>query len=209
MDIEIPITILHPAFWKRLFTEWQCVLKSYIDNVEGDLPYWHRERANTGFLAAACWKIGAVVVEEYWTKRKGKRGTYNKTGSCDLFVKYQRYRIFAEAKQLWPVLLEDKRNIKKIKDSLKYAYEQLKNNRYAKTVQYWVSICYVSPMLAENKKFDKKSYISKLKQGFRKDKYYKDVIIVPFFPDINVERFNGGDKYKYPGVVLIAKIYNM
>ncbi len=198
MNNEIPNTISNRKFWQKLFNKWKYVLQLYIDKVKDDLPYWHRERANTGFLAEACWKTGAVVVEEYWTQRKGRRGK-GKVGSCDLFVKHKDLNFSVEAKQLWPPVPEDERNIEHIEDSLDEAYKQLVDNRYARKCQYLVAICYISPML--KRKFDSKLYLRKLRERYKKE------IIIPFFPRINPKRIVGNDEYKYPGIVLIAKVH--
>ena len=200
MSNEIPNIIPNRKFWKKLFDEWKHVLQLYIDKVD-DLPYWHRERANTGFLAEACWRIGAVVVEEYWTQRKGRRGK-SKVGSCDLFVKHKDLDFFVEAKQLWPAAPVDERNLENVEYSLKEAYEQLVDNHYTRKRQYLVAICYIAPMLSiiEEKKFNSKLYLNMLRER------YKDEIIIPFFPDIDPKRIYGKDKHKYPGVVLIARV---
>ncbi len=200
MNNEIPNIIPNRKFWKKLFNKWKHVLQLYIDKVKDDLPYWHRERANTGFLAEACWKIGAVVVEEYWTQRKGRRGK-SKVGSCDLFVKHKDLDFSVEAKQLWPVAPGDERNIKNVEYSLSEAYTQLADNRYTRKGQYLVAICYISPMPILKEKFDSKLYLGKLRER------YKNEIIIPFFPNINPKRINGKDGHKYPGVVLIAKVH--
>lgn len=84
-----------------LLKEWRKILARYTSQADMDLPYWHSERANVGFLAAAVWKSGGVAIEEYWTERE-KKGKKPVKGWVDLWGKMKKGREFSlEAKQLW------------------------------------------------------------------------------------------------------------
>jgi len=68
---EIGANVPEPGTWQRLLFHWCAVLNRYFEwEGEDDLPHWHNERAQIGFLAAAVWRMGGVALEEYCTDRE-------------------------------------------------------------------------------------------------------------------------------------------
>jgi hypothetical protein len=90
------LTVLKPVF-----EELGKVHQEYINRVIDDSPYWYRERAHIGFLAAAIGRGGGITLEEYGTK-KNKQGRPKqdepKHGRCDLYIQFEQAEFQCEAK---------------------------------------------------------------------------------------------------------------
>ena len=115
-------------FWEHLAKIWRSVLDSYIEyspikNLRRDLPYWHCERASTSFLVGAAWKMGAIVIEEYYTERVYSDTKKRSVGHCDLWVRFKDISFSAEVKQLWPKVY----NKESIQKKIEKAEEQLES----------------------------------------------------------------------------------
>lgn len=81
---------------KAILTKWQRLLVAYANAVPGDVAYWTSERTNVGILAAACWRLGGVALEEYVTKKR------QGNGRVDLWMRNRRGNGFTvEAKLAW------------------------------------------------------------------------------------------------------------
>lgn len=179
--------------WEKLLKSWILVMKNYIDNSK-DLPYWHDERANTGFLAAAVWMLGGVAIEEYWTDRiYHKKKSY--VGRCDLWAKLGSLTFSAEAKQLWSA-----KSAARVEDIIKRTQKELKSVQSPDKGKYLVSICFISPKIGSNSKFNKQEIIE-LERKLTKQ---KGIIIATFFPRGGKQVMYKGDQY--PCVILIAKV---
>jgi len=83
---------------KPLLAEWIAVQREYTLRTADYSPYY-RERASTGFLAAAAWQAGGVALEE-WTTAKGPR-TNPRKGRCDLRIHWRKQSYYMEAKHIW------------------------------------------------------------------------------------------------------------
>lgn len=190
--------------WNKLLENWTCVMDKYIKKGGGDLPFWHAERANTGFLAAAAWKIGAVAIEEYYTERKDERKKVSK-GRCDLWVRFKNGTSFsAEAKQLWPSYDAVRTIEKRIIAELNNADKQLKTIKDKGENDRLVSICFVSPRKWKEYNKDKVEVFRKHVEATFNGKNTKTV---SYFPENKLAQNEAKDGYNYPGVILIARFY--
>jgi hypothetical protein len=68
----------HPRYWPRLLAEWGSLVDRYCRVVmePDDLPYFHKERANVGIVAAAAWRTGLVALQDLPVvrRRQARRG---------------------------------------------------------------------------------------------------------------------------------------
>ncbi len=195
-------------FWKRLAESWQSVLDSYIKyspigNSFNDLPYWHSERAATGFLAAAAWKIkGVIAIEEYYAERVYGDTKRRSIGHCDLWVRSKDFSFSAEVKQLWPKNYKKKSIQKKIKDAEKQLDSLADEDK--RTSNNLFSVCFVSPRLDDKVKFS--DFLNEIQNDFTDN----DIRIFYYdrsdLPD-NIITWKNTDE-KYPGVIMLIKEFN-
>lgn len=94
-----------PKF-KSVLDGWLNVQRQYIeesgdDDSERDAPWYHRERASVGFLAAGAWQAKGVALEEWHTDKGAKDKP--KKGRCDLWLynKRTKLELFIEAKFMY------------------------------------------------------------------------------------------------------------
>ena len=87
------------AALKPLLTEWVAVIRHYIERVDGDLPFWHAERPQVGFLSAAVWRLGGAALEEFGTKKVLDGEDYS--GRNDLWFILDGLKVWVEAKFLF------------------------------------------------------------------------------------------------------------
>jgi hypothetical protein len=85
---------------KPVLAEWIAVQREYTRQTGGDYSRYYRERALTGFLAAAAWRAGGVALEEWSTEKKGPRNEPHK-GRCDLYICRRKRSFHIEAKHMW------------------------------------------------------------------------------------------------------------
>lgn len=89
--------------WRRLFAAWRGHLRSVWEHDIYDVPWDYSERTNVGLLASANDKDGGVsMVELPFRRRKGDADEQQESaGRFDLWLARGRWRVFAEAKQVW------------------------------------------------------------------------------------------------------------
>ncbi len=193
--IKIGNKVPRRDFWKILLNKWFDIMEDYIEKSKDDLPYWHSERANTGFLAAAAWKIGALAIEEYFTKRVYSSKRYN--GQCDLWIKYKNFEFSAEAKQLW----RKEYDKDSIEQKFKESEGQLGSIQDRRTVEDSFCICYLSLMTRELP--DLTTFATRIKKDFARD---EDVILAFYAPKVPIERIIWKEnKHRFPCIMLFIK----
>ena len=89
---------------KRILTQWIEHQRRYTAAMHGeDYPWYYRERTCIGFLAAAAWSCGCVVLEEWHTEKrvralsKAKKPKLRK-GRSDLYIHHPSQELFIESK---------------------------------------------------------------------------------------------------------------
>jgi hypothetical protein len=109
----------HLGHWEALMEEWMLCIERYSRTSDGDVPYWHNERANVGVLAGAAWRCGRIALEEFQYEKidvSADEKTDNSTtpeqrkwnGRCDLWIATEKTEEVIEAKFKWLNLLSDK-----------------------------------------------------------------------------------------------------
>lgn len=194
--------------WDVLEKEWSNVLDTYIRNsyiksLKKDLPYWHCERANVGFLAASIWKVGAIAIEEFYVKRKRLAGKTT-SGHCDLWVKYNNFAFTVEAKLLWG---KKEYSSNDIKTMFKKTEKQLASlsEKDKEASNYFFSICFITPMSVDKACFDNcLAGVEKYVKENAKDDYK----ILPYdarvLGDDDLITLEETGK-KWPGVIMLIK----
>src|SRR5258705_8561824 len=89
---------------KRILHEWIELQRRYTTAMHGkDYPWYYRERTCIGFLAAAAWSCGCVVLEEWHTEKsvrrpsKAKKPKLRKCRS-DLYIHHPSHEFYIESK---------------------------------------------------------------------------------------------------------------
>ena len=185
-------------FWRILLNKWFEIMDEYVKESKNDLPYWHSERANTGFLAAAAWKIDALAIEEYYTDRVYASGRYK--GQCDLWIKYNNFEFSAEAKQLWRKEYDKKLVERKFEESKGQLISIPDREKEEKSF----CICYLSLMSSsKSRPHDLNVIAKKIKDDFVKD---EEIILALYAPDIAEEKIIWPpNKHRFPCIVLFIK----
>lgn len=98
---------------RRVLDQWAKLILRAAHDWEGkDWPWWYRERAMVGVLAAACWREGGTALEEY-SGKKGRSEDVPYTGRLDLFLSLNRIEYQVEAKFKWNDCSQSSRQIRK------------------------------------------------------------------------------------------------
>lgn len=192
--------------WGKLLDCWAAMIKRYTRVVSGeqtDAPYWYGERAITGLLAAAAWKLpNGWSLEEFSGLRRG--GLKKTSGSGDLWLGTGMvtgdYTI--EAKIVWPRGTW-KRAVQQAKKQLKEAAKQLRSLDWDYVNGSCVGICYIVPELLERGTQASLENINKFFEEVPKKLAAKSQRVVA------VCRYNHPPKHKqriYPGIILAGEL---
>ncbi len=196
-------------FWNALAKEWKKVLEEYIlgssivkkdgKNLPNDLPYWHGQKAITGFLAVAAWRIGAIALQESFTERPEQK---NANCHYDLWVKYNNFSFAVEARLLWGNAEYGK---DKIVNEICEAEKQLKtlSNEDKEASGRLFSICYICPLLQDKGKFGEclRNVVNYFKEQDYQVYHYDGSYL-----DDNIINYNKNKpEEKWPGVIMLVK----
>jgi hypothetical protein len=81
--------------------EWIELNEKYLHASKDDCPWWYNERPLVGILAAAAWRKGFVVLEEYSVRKGRRKDETDASGRCDLKIWANKNSVFRfEAKQI-------------------------------------------------------------------------------------------------------------
>lgn len=195
---KLDVSAIWSKKWKGLLQNWIKLMDEYRVTAD-DLPYWHGENANTGFLAAAAWKSGGVAIEQFYTERNNGKSR----GHSDLRICFNKQKDFLiEAKRDETSKIEIiERNIRKQLDEAKKNLKALDNKR---KVQHLVSVCFSFPRMQKNAKFSRDEYIKTVTEAFKKE---KNIVIASYFPGNDKKKVSKeyGDSFIYWGVLLVAR----
>jgi hypothetical protein len=202
-QVNVPEKTIHREMWQKLLDGWTRLIDEYTfyPEQEKDIPYWYGERALTGLLSAAAWRLpGCWSLEEFTAQRDSENETG--AGRGDLWVGCGKAQITIEAKIIWPKLSVETA-IEKTKQKLDEARGQL--IRLAKKYRCGepFSVCYIVPELKnydrEFKEFSQLRYFSRIAENFIASK--KCVTAKYEFLKSPLEYKN----LLYPGVLLIGR----
>lgn len=126
---------------KPVFRELCEVHERYI-NAEplGEISFWHRERSQTGLLAAAAWRCDETALEEYACERPNRRGRR------DLYIRSKTAVFECEAKYLFVDLADIEKSVSRVYESLNVAAKQAKS---LGDVERRLALCFVTPRINE------------------------------------------------------------
>lgn len=198
--------------FEPLFEKWKELMVEYVRRCNDDLPYWHDERTNVGFLAAAVWQSGGIAIEEYWVERRRQRKGKYKKGWCDLWgkLKGEKLGFSLEAKQYWPAKPDEKT----IKEKLVSCHKDLKSIRGKRMGERRISVCFLTITTADEKKINRRDLVGMIEKIEKKYKNKENILMRYCLPDIPKDEYKkrigyrepDGTRYYYPGVVLVAEI---
>ncbi len=187
--------------WLQLLDGFAKLLDEYNEHPQEEVAYWYGERALTGLLAAAAWRLSEGWSLEEFTA-KGRR---NGSRRGDLWIGTNGARFTVEAKYIW--IGSDTSGVtKNAFDELNTALKQLCNLEKSYQVGVPVALCYIVPELSESKQGNAAQLFSalpkKLAPYLKKKLGTRMVLIDSFWYG---KKNTPSDEGKlYPGVVVVG-----
>lgn len=183
------------SYWEPLIKSWVSLVRRYCNFMEDDAPYYYNERANIGILAGAAWLVNWISLEEFSSRKRGKKQAW-----CDLYLypKNQNRGEYIEAKQVWNI----NQASQKLDEALKNARDILVHKSEGAIKIGMIFVCH---------EFHEKYYkgIDKRIDGLIETASRIPCDVFAWsFPGIMRGLRGGGDYSKtiYPGVILLAKV---
>ena len=199
----------------RRHKQWASLLRMFARFLDiyneppVDVAYWYGERALTGLLAAAAWKLNGWSLEEFTSLRK--RGKQDAAARGDAWFKVGRTAFTVEAKTRWPQGTDPDGLVKVIERALAAASRQLKNmgSVYkAKTMK--AALCYVVPAIPVESFSGKFRHIQKTFAELPKILGSDHTAAVSYWYAQKAPRHKDptdGKFYVYPGVIVVARFW--
>lgn len=206
LSIRIGKNVLNENIWHNILVEWRNLMDAYAimynlnepDALKKDIPYWYKEKANSGLLAGAIWRLGGSVVEEYGIERS--YGSEKSKGRCDFLVCMNDLKLCIEAKICNPPSASDNL-VNEIDKQVQYAKEQLLSMGKEETAER-VALCFIVPELFNLSEISAHNTTQEIFdmaiQRFDSD----NNIIARYLPPKGTK--TEWERYRYPGVLLIA-----
>jgi len=182
---------------RRLFNEFGSLLSRY-DTPPREAAYWYGERALTGLLAAAAWRLkDGWALEEFCGVRVNRKKIGS--GRGDLWVGVGQKCFTVEAKVIWPggnsetAVIDAKRKLGLAKRQLSCLHREYRVGRP-------LALCYVVPEFNRNGRSDRQEekFVKKLAAGLMD----RNIMICSFEYRKSCPRYKGKN---YPGVILVAE----
>lgn len=182
-----------PEWWRPLLQGWGELMDDYCEFWPTDAPYWHGERALTGFLVAAAWRLrDGWGLAEFSARRR--RGGKRRGGAGDAWVgqgKTSWSAVEAKCPQLYSTHLE--RTIHRTQLALEEAAADLRSlEKEDERGRHPVGICYVVPCLREKGPYAKPERVSLLFDGLVEKFHSEWSIIAIYRPPGNEPRRGRG-----------------
>ncbi len=188
--------------WQPLLEEWAKGLVRFANLV--DLPGWYPERSQTGFLAAAVWRLGgkACAVEEYiWSGRESKEDS-----PIDLWFQVDGYSICVEAKKR---TLNEASDNDKVRKALDLAQSQLEGRDHTQA-NLGMAICFAALNVQPSGSPEQDcEHVRQLGQVLAEEwKPPKHVVGISWIPaKIRQERRHVGRRQRFPlGLALVGRV---
>lgn len=142
---DFPLSRLHCQIWmspntKPALAELRPVLKNlawvhneYTDQLAqpkklNDCTFWHRERPQVGWFAAAVWKSGGVALEEYKATKLSDGA--NTLGRGDLYFRFKGTGYLCESKHAWISIREGDRVLTPFAQAVDQAHKDARRGIY-------------------------------------------------------------------------------
>lgn len=182
-----------------VFKKLREVHQRYI-NLEppSETSFWHRERAQTGLLAAAAWLSDKTALEEFGCDRQRHRGRR------DLCIAINTKDSFeCEAKYLYANLAKVKQSVTDVYGCLKKAVKEARKSRGG-DAEYRLGLCFVAPRASKSRRGEIDNRWSQFIAGLNekvdgRSKY--DALVQIHSP----RPFLDGHNRLYPGLLLVVK----
>lgn len=191
--------------WDELLKYWAEMINQYIllGDSDLDVPFWYGERAITGILAAASWKLeGGWSLEEFIGLRRA--GLKKKAGRGDLWLGTGKGKYTIEAKILW-ARNTWQRAVQQAREKLKEASNQLKALDQEFRYGTCIALCYVVPEPHKNYGYSNRLNMNEFFDELTNAFSGKDFIVATYRLDPPPEY----DDRLYPGLVIVGSVVNV
>ncbi len=207
----MPIEIHHlsselPEWWRELLAQWGQLMDDYCKFDESDAPYWYGERALTGLLAAAAWRLpDGWSLEEFITLRES--GEQKRPGRCDAWIGRGHEWWTIECKCPWIYSADPGTAIQNATWYLNEAQEQLaaldKTYRGASAMV----ICYLVPALLDGGPEVAPDRVQALFDGVVTH-FHGQAVVATYRPPGQPFRTSEdtSEKRRYPGCIVVAEL---
>jgi hypothetical protein len=191
------------AHWSPLLKNWSMLINRYCRAWGGeDVPYYYNERANISILSASVWRAGWTALEEFGSRKRGK-----KNGRSDLYMWDPKRAMgeYVEAKQEWKITKA--KNI--ISEAMKDARKLILNKSYLNE-DLFIGVAFIVPWI--NLKF-KPTIDNEINQIIENaiaiyNEINCDALAWTFPSNSRFASWQGEPNRLYPGVLLFAKAIN-
>jgi len=184
---------------KPVFKKLREVHQRYI-NLEpsSETSFWHRERAQTGLLAAAAWLSDKTALEEFGCDRQKRRGRRDLCIAINTKASFE-----CEAKYLYVNLTKVEQSLTEVYACLTKAVEEARKARGG-DAEYRLGLCFVAPRISRSRRGELddrwRQFINGLKQKANGSSKY-DALVRIHSP----EPFPDEHNRLYPGLLLLVK----
>ena len=197
-----------PVPIEKLLLRWQKVLAlatAQMRQYDRDLPYWHNERANVGFVAQAARELGCVVLEEY-TVDRGRRKK-SAPGRADLWTgDPSRVEHEFEFKLHWPSIKSSTEALdRRIRKDLAKAESQLRTIQHKPgRAPSLVAMVLVCPSIAESDQPRWKPLLNRFLERVTRPQDYGGTFSAVFVPSAQPRAADDG--YLYPAIAVFGRM---
>jgi len=200
---------LHQLTWLSLLRLLGRLMDTFQASASGEPAYWYGERALTGLLAAAAWKMkrGGSLEEFLSLRRHGRK---NSSGRGDAWVFVGNHWYTVEAKVKWPRSTSSKAILKAVSDGIGEAKAQLSSLDSAyKRGTTKAAVCYIVPEL-EVGVGDRPPSANQARESFLKVRDELDasnVVLASYWHQGKLPRHRDrkeGKTFMYPGVIVVV-----
>ena len=188
---------------KRVLTKWRKLNEdNYWFRDNDDSPWWENERTSLGVLSAAIWLSRGKALEEVSVAKVPVIENARKyTGHCDIWFDIGQDCYVAEAKQCWPILIENPQAaMQLVKSELENACQDTRQ------IQDWdysrIGIVFASPKVHGSRQQRNEEL---LHQSIRGLQGIENITLAWTFPKLarNLRPNNVNRDYSFPGVALL------
>lgn len=189
------------AAWLPLLRSWADLMDRYSDaeGPDGDVPYWYGERALTGLLTAAAWRVpNGWSLEEFLGRRDE-----DAAGRGDAWLGIGTAEFTIEAKAVWPQA-DSEAALAQIQQQMDIAADQLRSLEKAFRVGQPLAVCYVIPDLSQERWLDAPEQLETLFQFLNQAHRGSSSVIAEYKPNRATPPRDG--TRCYPGLVFVGRL---
>ena len=194
--------------WEALLRAWREVLDETTawltrnNDRKKDVPYWYGERALTGLLSVASWRVGNRSLEEFTGERQARGRKDRRFGRGDLWLDLGSDRFTIEAKVVWP--MGTKGAITAVRDALEAAHNQLGHLKSDFRLGLPMAVCYAVPWLSKDGRSNIPEKVTEIFTRLR-DEFKDGRTIVATYQER--EPIPGIQEHHFPGLIFIGRYW--